>query len=282
MTARPRIVRSILRSPRRLLCRLGAAGLATIALCLAVTGPAAAQPERPTVVLVHGAFADASSWTGVITRLQRRDYQVVAPANPLRGLSSDTAYLKRFLATIDGPVVLVGHSYGGAVITNAATGMPNVRALVYVAAYAPDQGDTLAALGQLAPGGMVGPATLTVRPFPGPDGSEAPEGYIKAGVFRRIFAADLPAATTDAMAAAQRPVALGVLTEPSGPPAWRSIPSWYQVAGADHAIGTRVERIMARRIKAKTTEVPGASHVVMISRPDATTRVILAAARATG
>jgi pimeloyl-ACP methyl ester carboxylesterase len=155
----------------------------------------------------------------------------------------------------------------------------NVKALVYVAAYAPDQGDTIASLGHLAPGGQVGPSTLTVRPFPLPDGSAAPEGYIKPGVFRRIFAADLPKVVTRTLAAAQRPVALSVLTEPSGAPAWRTIPSWYQVAGADKAIGAKLERLMARRIDATTSTVAGASHVVMMSNPGATTRVILAAAR---
>ena len=267
------------RTQHRQLYRLAAGTLVTFAICFGVTGAAAAQPAKPTVVLVHGAFADASSWTGVIQRLQRHNYRVIAPANPLRGLASDAQYLKRFLTTIDGPVVLVGHSYGGAVITNAATGMPNVKALVYVAAYAPDEGDTLASLGQLAPGGQVGPSTLTVRPFPGPDGSAVPEGYIKPNVFRRIFAADLPASEARTLAAAQRPVALSVLEEPSGAPAWRTIPSWYQVAGADKAIGAKLERLMAKRIKARTSTVAGASHVVMMSRPGATTRVILAAAR---
>jgi pimeloyl-ACP methyl ester carboxylesterase len=263
----------------RNLLRLAAGALVTFALCFGMTGAATAQPAKPTVVLVHGAFADASSWAGVIQRLQRRNYRVIAPANPLRGLASDAQYLKDLLTTIDGPVVLVGHSYGGAVITNAATGVSNVKALVYVAAYAPDQGDTIASLGQLAPGGQVGPSTLTVRPFTAPDGSHAPEGYIKPSVFRRIFAADLPRAATRTLAAAQRPVALSVLTEPSGVPAWRTIPSWYQVAGADRAIGARLERLMARRIDATTSTVAGASHVVMMSHPGATTRVILAAAR---
>jgi len=267
------------RTCHRHLHRLAAGALATLALCFGVTGAATAQPAKPTVVLVHGAFADASSWSGVIHRLQKRRYRVIAPANPLRGLASDAQYLKQFLTTINGPIVLVGHSYGGAVITNAATGVSNVKALVYVAAYAPDQGETIASLGQLAPGGQVGPSTLTVRPFPGPDGSAVPEGYIKPNVFRRIFAADLPAAATRTLAAAQRPVALSVLTEPSGVPAWRTVPSWYQVAGADKAIGARLERLMAGRIKAKTSQVAGASHVVMMSRPGATTRVILAAAR---
>jgi pimeloyl-ACP methyl ester carboxylesterase len=271
----------------RLMHRRPATVLAAVIAMLAVAalpGSAApAQPApKPTVVLVHGAFADASGWSGVINRLQRRGYPVIAPANPLRGVSSDAAYLRSFLATIDGPIVLVGHSYGGMVITNAATGNPNVKALVYVAAYAPDAGDSVASLETLAPGGGIGPATLTLRPFPAPDGSQALEGYITTSVFGDIFAADLPSETAAVMAASQRPAALSLLGEPSGPPAWKSIPSWYLVAGRDNAIGTEVERIMARRINAHTEEVKGASHAVMISHPDDTTRLILDAARATG
>jgi pimeloyl-ACP methyl ester carboxylesterase len=255
------------------------AALAVLAVSVLPSSAAPAPPApKPTVVLVHGAFADASGWGGVITRLQRQGYPVIAPANPLRGVASDAAYLRSFLATIDGPIVLVGHSYGGMVITNAATGNANVKALVYVAAYAPDAGDSVASLETLAPGGGIGPATLTLRPFPQSDGSQALEGYITTGVFRDIFAADLPSGTAAAMAVSQRPAALGLLGEPSGPPAWKSIPSWYLVAGRDNAIGTEVERIMARRIDAHTVEVPGASHAVMISHPDETARLIVQAA----
>ena len=135
------------------------------------TATATSTPKaKPTVVLVHGAFADASGWAGVIARLQQRGYTVLAPANPLRGVSYDAAYLRSFLGTIEGPVVLAGHSYGGVVITNAATGNPNVQSLVYVAAYGPDAGESVGSLGELIPGGMIGPATLDFRPFPAPDG----------------------------------------------------------------------------------------------------------------
>jgi pimeloyl-ACP methyl ester carboxylesterase len=247
----------------------------------APAAPAQASP-KPTVVLVHGAFADASGWRGVIDRLDRRGYPVIAPANPLRGVSADAAYLRSFLATIPGPVVLVGHSYGGMVISSAATGNPNVKALVYVAAYAPDAGDSVASLATLGTGGKIGPATLTLRPFPAADGTQALEGYINLNVFRQIFAADLPRKQARAMALSQRPAALAALGEPSGPPAWKAIPSWYLVAGSDNAIGTDVERVMADRIKAHTVEVKGASHVVMISRPRKTTRLILRAARSAG
>ncbi len=264
----------------RRLAALLAVLLAVLALsALSSSAAPAVSASKPTVVIVHGAFADASGWTGVIKRLQRQGYTVIAPANPLRGVASDAAYIRSFLATIDGPIILVGHSYGGMVITNAATGNPNVKALVYVAAYAPDEGDTIASLEQLAPGGGIGPGTLTLRPFPAPDGGQALEGYIRTDAFLGLFAADLPADTAAAMAASQRPAALSTLGEPSGPPAWKSIASWYLVAGRDNAIGSAVERIMAQRIGAHTVEVEGASHAVMISHPDATTHLILRAAR---
>jgi pimeloyl-ACP methyl ester carboxylesterase len=241
----------------------------------------AAVPSKPTVVLVHGAFADASGWSGVANRLQSQGYPVIAPSNPLRGLGSDSAYIRNLLAGIEGPIVLVGHSYGGMVITNAALGNPNVKALVYVAAYAPDEGDSVAGLEQLGPGGMIGPPTLTIRTFPNADGTMAPEGYIKLSLFRKIFAADLPPKVSSAMAVSQRPAALALLGEPSGPPAWKSIPSWYLVAGRDNAIGTAPERVMAKRMGAHTVEIKSASHVVMISHPAETTRLILQAANST-
>jgi pimeloyl-ACP methyl ester carboxylesterase len=247
----------------------------------ALAPSASAHPvtPKPTIVLVHGAFADASGWTGVTERLQSRGYTVVAPANPLRGVASDAAYLRSFLSTISGPIVLVGHSYGGVVITNAAAGNPNVKALVYVAAYAPDEGESISTLSALVPGGMIGPATLTILPFPAPDGSTALEGIITPSVFHQVFAADLPARTAAVMASAQRPAALQLLGEPSGVPAWKAIPSWYLIAGRDNAIGTNLERFMAKRIPHVTAiEVKGSSHVAMISHPDATTQLILRAA----
>jgi pimeloyl-ACP methyl ester carboxylesterase len=184
------------------------------------------------------------------------------------------------LSTIDGPIVLVGHSYGGMVITNAATGLTNVKALVYVAAYAPDAGDTIATLGALAPGGMIGPPTLDFRTVPAPDGTTTTvEGLIKPSVFHKIFAADLSPRETVPMAAEQRPLAVSALGEPSGPPAWKTIRSWYVLPTKDLAIGTAAERIMARRIGATTISVPGASHVVMMSRPARVASVIERAAR---
>jgi pimeloyl-ACP methyl ester carboxylesterase len=182
---------------------------------------------------------------------------------------------------VSSSIVLVGHSYGGFVITNAATGHRNVKALVYVAAYAPDEGDTVGGLETLAPGGMIGPPTLDIRTYPTPDGQQAPEATIKPSAFHAVFAADLPRSETNVMATEQRPAALATLGEPSGPPAWKTIPSWYIVAGKDNAIGTRVERIMAKRMNAHTTVVKGASHVVMMSRPGKTAQVIVDAAQAT-
>jgi pimeloyl-ACP methyl ester carboxylesterase len=263
--------------PRRGLIACALAAL----LLFASTAADARAAAKPTVVLVHGAFADASGWSGVITRLQAKGYPVIAPPNPLRGVAADAAYLKSFLATIKGPIVLVGHSYGGVVITNAATGNPNVKALVYVAAYGPDQGETIGGLGAMIPGGLIGQSTLDFRPFPTADGQQALEGTIKLNVFHKIFAADLPKAETNVMAVSQRPAAVATLTEPTGVPAWKTIPSWYIVAGKDLAIGTKLEQFMAKRMKAKTTVIKGASHVVFISQPEKTTNVILAAARST-
>ena len=229
---------------------------------------------KPTVVLVHGGWADASSWNAVVERLQDRGYPVVAPPNPLRGLQGDAAYLSSVLATISGPIVLVGHSYGGTVMTDAATGDPNVKALVYIAAFAPDVGDSIATLEAMNPGSQVGLSTLTLRPYPG-----GVDAYITPSVFHSVFCADVPTSTAAVMAATQRPIDAAVLAEPSGPPAWRTIPSWYLVASDDHAIPAATERFMAKRAGATTVEI-SASHVAMVSHPDTVTNLILDAARA--
>jgi pimeloyl-ACP methyl ester carboxylesterase len=254
-----------------------------IALVLALPGSASAaaaghtDAPRPTIVLVHGAFADASAWNDVVHDLQKREYTVYAPANPLRGLISDSDYLRSFLATIPGPVVLVGHSYGGAVITNAATGNPSVKALVYIAAYAPDQGETLGQATELGGGSSLLLQHLVLRPFPGSGAADA-DGYIDPAFFRDVFAQDLPAKQTAVMAAEQRPSTLSALGTPSGVPAWRTIPSWYLVAHDDHAIPPEAERAMAERAHAHTIEIRS-SHVAMISHPDTVTGLILAAVR---
>nr|WP_190854808.1 alpha/beta hydrolase [Streptomyces aurantiacus] len=241
----------------------------------AATASATPSTPKPTVVLVHGAFADSSSWDGVTARLERQGYPVIGVANPLRGLAGDSAYVSSVLDTVPGPVVLAGHSYGGAVITDAAAGHANVKALVYIAAFAPDQGESgLAILGQY-PGSRLPPA-LTVREFPG--GQDA---YVNPADFRQVFAADVPAGKARLMAAGQRPVALAAFAEPSSTPAWKTIPSWFLVAGADQAIPPTAERAMARRAGSHTEVVRGASHAVPVSHPGATAQVIEAAARAT-
>ena len=229
--------------------------------------------QKPTIVLVHGAFADASGWNDVSARLQQRGYTVIAPANPLRSLPSDSAYIRSILDTITGPIVLVGHSYGGAVITNAATGDANVKALVYIAAFAPDAGEKVGDLAAMNPGSGLIPQNLIIRPYPG-----GADGYINPTVFHHVFAADVSDQTAAIMAASQRPGDLGTLSEPSGTPAWKTIPSWYMVASNDNAIPAATERFMAKRMGATTVEV-ASSHVAMISHPREVTDLILAAAR---
>ena len=234
-----------------------------------------------TVVLVHGAYADASSWNGVIERLQKAGVQVTAPANPLRGIAIDSAYIASFLNQIPGPVLAVGHSYGGAVISNAATQASNVVGLVYVAAFAPEEGETL---GQVESGSKdsVLSAALVQLKYPTGQGTEtAVEFAVNPAQFHDAFAADLPAEQTALMAATQRPAAEGSFSEPSGVPAWKTLPSWAVVATGDKAAGSDVIRSMARRAGAKITEVEG-SHVIMISQPQVVTDVILSAVAAVG
>jgi pimeloyl-ACP methyl ester carboxylesterase len=279
------------RSPepaRRSLARFARlAALVTAAIALVVTlTPAAStgQPAqlspaaKPTIVLVHGAFADGSSWNDVIKRLQHDGYPVIAPANPLRDLTSDSAYVQSVLETIDGPVVLVGHSYGGAVISNAGNA-PNVRALVYVAGFALDAGESLASIGAQFPDNDLGPAVVP-RPFPLPDGTTGTDLYIAPDQLRAVFAADVPAKQTDLMGVTQRPLALGGVLTPSGTPAWRTAPTWFLVAADDRTIDPAAERFMADRAEATTVEI-NSSHVAMISHPGKVTNLIEAAAAAT-
>jgi pimeloyl-ACP methyl ester carboxylesterase len=237
--------------------------------------PTAGGP-KPTIVLVHGAWADASSWDRVARRLQDQGYTVIAPANPLRGVQTDSAYLSSVLATITGPIILVGHSYGGVLITNAATGNPNVKALVYVAAFAPDLGETVGQILAMNPGTQAAPPNLTFRPYPG-----GVDTYIAPSAFHDVFCADVPADTAAVMAATQRPINVAALGEPSGTPAWKTIPSWYLVASNDQAIPPATEQFMAKRAGATTVEI-ASSHVAMISHPAAVTDLILDAAHAVG
>ena len=236
----------------------------------------------PTVVLIHGAFADASGWGGVISRLTAAGHTAYAPANPLRSVSADSAYVRAFVSTIDGPVVLVGHSYGGAVITNAAVGADNVKALVYIAAFALDEGESAGAGTDLGSDGP--PPDLTqvvdIRPFP--DAGEGNgDAYLKVEIFPQTFCQDLPAELAAAMAAGQRPAALATLVEPSGPPAWKTVPSWYLVASEDRVIPPAAERVMAARAGATVVEIDS-SHVAMISHPDEVTALIRQAIDAVG
>ena len=235
----------------------------------------------PTVVLVHGAFADASSWTGVVERLQAKRVAVKAPANPLRGISIDSAYVANVLDETPGPVVAVGHSYGGAVISNAAKQAKNVVGLVYVAAFATEDGESLGEATGASKDAILGDA-LVPQHYPAPDGGDPlVELGIDPAKFRDAFAADLPEDQTAVMAATQRPIAELGFSEQNGPPAWKDLPSWAVIATADKAAGTDVTRSMAERAGATITEVD-ASHVVMVSQPDAVTAVILDALAAVG
>jgi pimeloyl-ACP methyl ester carboxylesterase len=243
------------------------------------TTPAAAA--GPTVVLVHGSFADASGWAGVIPILQEAGLNVLAPANPLRSVPGDAAYIRSVLDGVEGPIVLVAHSYGGFVITNAATGHPNVKALVYVNGFAPAEGDVGGEIVYRFPGSQLTPENLVVRPYPTTDPNQAgQEAYINADVFHEAFAADLDAQTTAVMATSQRPIDLATLQQPSGPAAWETIPSSFIIGTADNTIPPELHRFMAERAGGEVTEIDGASHVVMMSQPQAVADVILAAVAA--
>lgn len=243
---------------------------------------AEAGRAKPTVVLVHGAFADASSWSGVIQRLQRDGYPVVATANPLRGLHSDAAYLRSVLDTVQGPVVLVGHSYGGSVITEAAAGDPDVKALVYIAAFIPDAGESAGELAGKFPGSTLG-ETLNTSSYPlsvgGTGTGTGTELTIQQDRFHHQFAADVPATTAAIMAATQRPVSTLALEEKASQAAWKSIPSYALVAGQDYNIPAKAEQWMAERAGAHTVTVNSASHAVAVSEPEAVTDLIRRAAR---
>ncbi|MBM0128127.1 alpha/beta hydrolase [Pimelobacter simplex] len=236
-----------------------------------------AASAKPTIVLVHGAFADSSGWSSVAGNLMDRGYPVLAFSNPLRGPIADGDYLRAFLTTIEGPIVLVGHSYGGAVITNAAEGNPNVKALVYIAAYAPAEGESVAAANTLGGGHTAVTEHLAIRPFPGAAPGDA-DAYIDPAWFHQLFAQDLSRRQARFMAATQRPGALGALVTPSGAPAWDDIPSWYLVAKQDRIIPPEAERAMAARAGSTTVEI-NSSHVAMMSHPGVVTQMILTAAR---
>jgi pimeloyl-ACP methyl ester carboxylesterase len=258
-----------------------AAVLALVAVPMSAYAGDRGHPKpKPTIVLVHGAWADGSSWNGVTARLVHDGYTVRVPPNPLRSLPDDSATIADFLSTLSGPIVLVGHSYGGAVITNAATGNPNVKALVYVDAFAPDENETVLPLAGPDSALAVDPTTVfDFVPYPG-----APPGdvdlYLKRSVFFRSFANGVPRATAELLYAGQRPFALSAGNEPAGVPAWKTIPSWYVLGTQDNIIPPAQQRFMATRATARITEVK-AGHLSMISRPGAVTDVILTAVRRT-
>ena len=266
---------------------------AAVALAGAALGPghlasasartSSSPAAKPTVVIEAGAWADNSSFAGVVRRLQDDGYAVDVPPNPLQSLTYDAQILAGFLGTISGPVVLVGHSYGGMVITNAAAGHPNVKALVYVDAFIPARGDTLQGLAGARPGSCLNvpdPRTVfTFAPIPGAPAGDA-DAYVKPSVFASCFANGLPAGEAAVLAATQRPLATGTLADTSGAPAWRTIPSWAVVGTADHVIPPAEQLFMATRAHAHITSID-APHLSMISNPGTVTQVITNAAQAT-
>ncbi|MGK6355718.1 alpha/beta fold hydrolase [Sphingomonas sp. DT-207] len=249
-----------------------------LAVALFLSGSALAQtqatPDKPVIVLVHGAFAESSSWDSVIARLEKDGYAVIAAANPLRGVASDAAAVSGIVKSIKGPVVLVGHSYGGPVITEAANGNANVKALVYVAGFAPDTGESSLTLSAKFPGSTLGDSLTTIAL---PDGGK--DLYIRPKKFRAQFAADVPEAQAATMAATQRPVTLSALGEPSRVASWKTLPSYMIYGTADRNIPPAVMKFMAERARArKAVVIEGASHAVMVSHPGEVTELIETAA----
>jgi len=255
---------------------LSLVAIAATGVPAATAAAGATTPAKPTIVLEHGAWADGSSWNGVVTRLQKAGYTVDVPPNPLRGPDTDAPYLASYLKTVQGPIVLVGHSYGGFVITDAATGNPNVEALVYVDAYIPATGDTIDSLNKQFPGSGLVPSALTFVPSAG----GAVDVYIKPNLFPSILANGLPATEAAELAATQRPIAAAALAEPSTAPAWTTIPSWDVIGTQDHAIPVAEQEFMAKRAHAKVTKI-NAPHLSMIAQPAKVTAVIENAARHT-
>jgi pimeloyl-ACP methyl ester carboxylesterase len=237
--------------------------------------------ETPTIVFVHGAWADATGFGGSIRSLSDRGFGAIGFANPLRHLTGDAAYLAALLATMSGPIVLVGHSYGGAVMSNAAAGNQQVQALVFVAGWMPDEGESIQQLLESAVfGDSLVPAALRPVPFTNPDGSEGVDLYLDRELFPEAFAADVDPEMAAVMAASQRPWSGAGAATPSGPPGWRSIPSWYLLGTEDRAIPPAGQRFMAERGNARIEEV-AAAHASMVSQPEAVTRLILSAVEAT-
>jgi pimeloyl-ACP methyl ester carboxylesterase len=235
----------------------------------------------PTIVLVHGAWGDATAFDGVIRALHDRGFVTIGFANPLRDLTSDAARLATLLRSLSGSIVLVGHSYGGAVISNAATGNEQVRALVYLNGWMPDEGESIQSLieSDIFRGSLI-PDALRPLPFADSDGSEGVDLYLDQDLFPAAFCGDVDAGTAAVMAAAQRPWSAGAAAAPSGMPAYRSIRSWYLLGTEDRAIPPAAQRFMAERGGCTIEEIP-ASHASMVSQPEAAARLILTAVEAT-
>lgn len=257
--------------------------VAVLALVFAAVTPAAASHPsgtKPTVVLVHGSWADGSSWQKVTNRLLDDGYTVRVPPNPLRSLTTDSATIRDFLATLSGPIVLVGHSYGGAVVTNAATGNPNVKALVYVDGFAPARGETIFPLAGAGSALAVDPATVfDFVPYPGAPARDV-DLYLKHDTFVNSFASGVPRRQAEQLYPSQRPWALGAGNDPSGRPAYTSIPSWYVLGTRDLIITPAAQVFMATRAHSKITRIP-AGHLGLITKPGRVTKVIEQADRAT-
>ncbi|WP_200216653.1 alpha/beta hydrolase [Micromonospora coerulea] len=232
-----------------------------------------------TVALVHGAFADSSGWSGVVERLQAADITATCIPNPLRGVTEDAAYVASALKQLSGPVLAVGHSYGGAVITNAVPQVDNVVGLVYVAAFAPDEGESLMTIEGGSKDSVLNSA-LVARTYPTAKGTEQ-EFMIDPAKFHEAFAADVSPKDAAVMAATQRPISALAFAEKSGPPAWKNLPAWSVVPTGDKAAGSDVVRSMAQRAKATITEEEG-SHVIMVSKPQVVADVIMKALASVG
>jgi len=269
-------------SRRTFVAGIGAAAAATaagITLGSAADASPGSLTPKPTIVLVHGGYADSSCWNATIQQLQNKGYATVCGSNPLRGIPTDAPYIGSLLDSISGPVVLVAHSMGGTVITNAAAGKTNVKALVYIAAFAPDVGETQGELITKFPGSEVGPVSVAV-PYTKADGTTGTDLYLsKDG--QAAFAADISASAFRVLQATQRPFDADSFIFPTTAAAWKTIPSWGLVAGQDKAIPPACERWMYNRANArKVVEVPNSSHVVMLSHPEIVANLIADAAKA--